>query len=121
MIVHVILVGVGVGVGVVLGAERGSQAVLGDLPAANSDRGFRRVCIPPEGVLTCGQSRVDGAVDGAAGGAPRVNLVVATWRARVGTGADVDLGGVVLGPGVQDQRTDVPADVEDHGRLCGMS
>jgi hypothetical protein len=117
VIVHVILVGVGV----VPGTERGGQAVLGDLPAPNSDRGFRRVCIPPEGVLTCGHSRVDGAVDGAAGGAPRVNLVVATWRARVGTGADVDLGGVVLGPGVQNQRTDVPADVEDHGRLCGMS
>jgi hypothetical protein len=50
-----------------------------------------------------------------------VDLVVTARGGRVGTGADVDLGRVVLGPGVQHERPDVPADVEDHGRLGGMS
>jgi hypothetical protein len=50
-----------------------------------------------------------------------MDLVVTAWGGRVGAGADVDLGLVVLGPGVQHQRPNVPADVEDHGCLPGVS
>src|ERR1700722_5858689 len=122
--VSVTAVGVGVTVvrvGVVAGTERSGQPVLGDLAAADGDRGFRGALIAPEGVLARGQSGGDGAVDDPGRGAPGVDLVVATGRGWVGTGTDVDLGLVVLRPGVPPPRPPAPADVEHHRRLTGMS
>src|SRR5262249_2246934 len=95
-----------------------SPVVAGDPAAGDGDLAAWGGVVPPDGVAAGGQPLIQDRVPGPAGTRPGPDRGVGPRRAG-GVGADLDLGAEQARRRVQDQRTGVRADVEQHRSRAG--